>query len=99
VKPDLVTPERMLLRWGENCLYHCIMAYRTAQQQHNKHNHYRKQQRNTQTVDGGKKKKKKKKKRMRWEKKTWRELEGEKRVIRKSGRDRAKEGEKKIGGR
>lgn len=37
MKPDLVTPERMLLRWGENCLYHCILAYRTAQQQHNKH--------------------------------------------------------------
>lgn len=42
MKPDLVTPERMLLRWGENCLYHCIMAYRIAQQPHNKHNHYRK---------------------------------------------------------
>lgn len=32
----------MLLRWGENCLFHCILAYRTAQEQHNKHNHHRK---------------------------------------------------------
>lgn len=42
MKPDLVTPERMLLRWGENCLYHCTMAYRIAQEPHNKRNLYRK---------------------------------------------------------
>lgn len=41
VKPDLLTLEKMLLRWGENCLFHCTRAYRTAQEQHNKHQHRR----------------------------------------------------------
>lgn len=36
VKPDLMTPERMLLRWGENCPFHRLMAYRTARQRHQK---------------------------------------------------------------